>query len=524
MPAHPAAPGSASASLATASLHSSAPASDFSAPLRSLPWWRRFDVRLAAVFGGISLLIISVSAIFTYHLIIDARMESFRKRLESLALSLAQTVEVDTIPLLAAQPDQGAAWRQRWQEKLLTIVNSEPDIDSIYILLATEQPAKLRFLLDASKISRVAESGEIYDASEYPFMLRAFSQVQVEDRVFADEFGATQSGYAPLRTSAGVVAGIIGVDVLAVRLDETRAQVLRFCLLLFGVSALAILGVAALVRQLVRRPISHVLAAAEAISAGRFDTRTAILSGDEFGLLGHRIDVMAEQLSERERIRATLGLYVSKDLARTLLATGKLPELGGTECLATVVFCDLAQYTRISECFTPGEIVSLINEYLGAMTEVIEAQAGCVLDFNGDGIMAVFGAPIPHPDHAERAVRSAFRMQQRMNQLNGEWEARGLALRWQKIGIEEIVLRIGIHTGPLVAGNIGNCSRMRYCVMGDTVNVAARLEEMNKELGTRIALSEDVRQRCPNDLVQDLVDCDLRSVRGRQTLLRVHAL
>ncbi|MCX6937464.1 MAG: adenylate/guanylate cyclase domain-containing protein [Verrucomicrobia bacterium] len=492
--------------------------------LIALPWWRRFDVRLAAIFGGISLLIITVSAIFTYVLIIDARMDSFRKRLESVALGLAQTVEVDAIPSLASLPDQGAAWRERWQEKLLAIVRSEPDIDSIYILLATDQPAKLRFLLDASKVSRVASHGELYDASEYPFMLRAFTQVQVEDRVYADEFGATQSGYAPLRTSSGEVAGIIGVDVLAVHLDETRAQVLRFCLVLFGFSALAILAVAALVRHLVRRPISRVLIAADDISVGRYETRTAILSRDEFGLLGHRIDAMAGQLAERERIRATLGLYVSSDLARTLLATGKLPELGGAECLATVVFCDLAQYTRISECFTPAEIVTLINEYLGAMTEVIESHGGCVLDFNGDGIMAVFGAPIPHPDHVERAVRSALRMQQRMNQLNGEWETRDLALRWQKIGIGEIVLRIGIHTGPVVAGNIGNRSRMRYCVMGDTVNVAARLEEMNKELGTRIALSEDVRQRCPSELVHDLVDCDLRTVRGRQTLLRVHAL
>lgn len=523
MPAKTAAPRPVPAATPSPSaLSGPAPAS--ATPLLGLPWWRRFDVRLAAIFGGISLLIITVSAFFTYQLIIDARMDSFRDRLESLALTLAQTVEVDAIPKLASLPDQGAAWRERWQEKLLTIVRSEPDIDSIYILLATDQPAQLSFLLDASKVSRVATAGERYDASEYPFMLRAFSSVQVEDRVFADDFGATQSGYAPLRTSTGEVAGIIGVDVLAVRLDETRRQVLRLCFLLFGLSALSILGVAALVRGLVNRPISRVLVAADDISAGRYETRTAIRSRDEFGLLGDRIDTMAGQLAERERIRATLGLYVSSDLARTLLATGKLPELGGTECLATVVFCDLSQYTRISECFTPSEIVSLINEYLGAMTEVIEAHGGCVLDFNGDGIMAVFGAPIPHPDHAERALRSALRMQQRMNQLNGEWEARDLALRWQETGIEEIILRIGLHTGPLVAGNIGNHSRMRYCVMGDTVNVAARLEEMNKELGTRIALSEDVRQRCPNELVRDLVDCDFRTIRGRQNLLRVHAV
>ncbi len=137
--------------------------------------------------------------------------------------------------------------------------------------------------------------------------------------------------------------------------------------------------------------------------------------------------------------------------------------------------------------------------------------------------MAVFGAPVALADHADRGLRAAIRMQQRITQLNGEWEARGLALRWQKAGVEQITLRIGLHTGPVIAGNIGNASRMRYCVMGDTVNVAARLEEMNKELGTRIAFSEEIRQRVPADLAADFVDCDLRAIRGRHTRVRVFA-
>lgn len=493
--------------------------------LAGLPWWRRFDVRLAAIFGGGSLLIVAIAACFAYGLIVEARMTSFRQRLESLALALSQTVETDAIPGLARRADGGAAWRELWHEKLITIVLSEPDIDSIYILLPTDKPAQLRFLLDASKTSRVAEPGEFYDATDYPYMLRAFrlNQVSVEDRVYADDFGATQSAYAPLRTAKGEVVGIIGVDVLAVSIAETRRQVLLLCLALFCFTGLAVMAISFLLRRLVRRPIARMLATTEAISDGRYDVRSGLHRCDEFGLLGDRIDAMAGQLAERERLRATFGLYLSADLARTLLESGKPPELGGVECLATVMFCDLAQYTRVSECFSPAETVSLVNEYLGAMTEVIESHGGCVLDFSGDGIMAVFGAPVAHADHADRALRAALRMQQRMNQLNGEWEARDLALRWQKVGVEQLLLRIGLHTGPVIAGHIGNTSRMRYSVMGDTVNVAARIEEMNKELGTRIAFSEEVRQRVSADLVTDFVDCDLRSIRGRHTLVRIFA-
>lgn len=491
---------------------------------RALPCWRRFDVRVAMVFGCASLAIVLAAAVFAYHAIVGARMESFSKRLESLALTLAQTIEVNAIPGLNRREDKGEAWIAEWQERLKTVVELEADIDSIYILLPTDQPAKLRFLLDASKVSRVAQTGEIYDASEYPFMLRAFNGVEVEDRVFEDEFGATQSAYAPLRTGAGEVVGIVGVDVLAVRLDETRAQVLWFCAAGFGLAGVAVVLVALFVRRQVHRPLARVLESTTAIAAGRFDTPTGLTGGDEFAVLGGQIDEMAAKLRDRERIRATFGLYVSQELAQNLLAADQLPRLGGEECLATVMFCDLTSYTRVSECFSPTETVALANEYLGIMTRVIEQHGGCVLDFSGDGVMAAFGAPVSMNDQAERALRAALMMQQRMNQLNGEWEARGLAERWQKVGVDQITLRIGIHTGPVVAGNIGGVSRMKYCVMGDTVNVAARLEEMNKELGSRICMSEQVKLRARAELSQDFVDCGLRKVRGRLLAVQVFAL
>ena len=496
--------------------------------LAALPWWRRFDVRIAALFGGAAFLVVVAAGVFAYSLIVDARMRSFTQRLESLALSLANTFEADAIPGLARRADGGAAWREEWRGRLMRIVEHERDIDSIYILLPTERPAQLRFLLDASKASRAAEPGELYDASEYPFMLRGFNQVSVEDRVFADEFGATQSAYAPLRTSKNEVVGIVGVDVLAVRLDETRRQVLLFCGAIFGVAAGAVVLLATLVRRRVRRPLSQALATTAAIAAGRHEPAAPgaapDTAGDEFALLATHLDDLSRQLRDRERLRATFGLYVSDDLAKAVLADGHAPTLGGVERLATILFADLSQYTRISEQFSPVEIVSLANEYLGAMTTLVEQHGGCVIDFRGDSVMAVFGAPVAQENHADRALRCALLMQQRMTQLNGGWEARGLAERWQKAGVDQLTLRIGIHTGPVVAGHIGGPSRMKYCVMGDTVNVAARLQEMNKELGTRIALSDQVKQRAHPGTSEGFIDCDMRPLRGRLGGVHVFAM
>lgn len=472
-------------------------------------------MKIAALVGCTALLIVIMVGVFAYRSIVNARLESFEDRLQSLALSLSETIDADAIARLPDSPDESEPRLAALHERLKRIVDRQADIDSIYILQATGSPGQLRFLVDASKISRVAHTGESYDATTMPFMLQGFERVSVEDRVYGDEFGQTQSSYAPLKTSDGRVVGIVGVDVLALRLDETRWQVVRFCALVFGIAFVAVAALALIVRRQVHRPLSRLLDAASAIAAGKLDTRLHAPSRDEFGLLAEQFDTMAGHLRDRERLRETFGLYVSRELASALLKDGQPPALGGVECVATVIFCDLSNYTRISEAFSAQEVIALVNEYLTAMSTIIESHKGCLLDFTGDGIIAGFGLPLPDADHARDAVQCAIEMRQRLTRLNGEWEARGLAERWQAVGIERIEARMGIHTGPLVAGNIGSASRMKYCVMGDTVNIAARLEEMNKEFNSTILLSDQVKIRVPVAMTDSFSDFGVVNIRGR---------
>ncbi len=346
-------------------------------------------------------------------------------------------------------------------------------------------------------------------------MLQGFDHVAIEDRVYGDDFGQTQSSYAPLRLKDGRVVGIVGIDVLAVRLEETRWKVIKFCVIVFGVASIAIFVLAAFVRKQVHQPLTRVLQAASDLADGRPHHRLQTRRRDEFGLLADQFDTMAQHLSDRQRLRETFGLYVSRALADELIKGGKLPELGGTECVATVVFCDLSNYTRISESLSAPEVITLINEYLAAMSEIVEAHQGCLLDFTGDGIIATFGTPLPLANHANQAVQCALQLRQRLTRLNGEWEANGLASRWQLLGIDRLEMRIGIHTGPLVAGNIGCASRMKYCVMGDTVNVASRLENMNKDFSTNILVSDQVKIRLPAEVSATFIDRGILKVRGR---------
>jgi len=352
-----------------------------------LPWWRRFDFRIAAIFGGAALIIVITSGLFAYRSIVDAKLDSFESRLQSLALSLSSTINAEDIAHASPDPTILTPAVQTLRDHLIQIVKNEPDIDSIYILLPTDKPGHLRFLIDASKASRVAKKFELYDATGLPFMLQGFDHVSVEDRVYGDDFGQTQSSYAPLRLKDGTVVGIVGVDVLAVRLDETRWKVIEFCVVVFGIAAIAIFVLAAFVRKQLHQPLARVLQAASDIADGRPHHQIHTRRHDEFGLLADCFDTMAQHLSDRERLRETFGLYVSRDLADSLIKGGKLPELGGTECVATVLFCDLSNYTRISESLGAPEVISLINEYLAAMSEIVEAHQDCLLDFTGDGII-----------------------------------------------------------------------------------------------------------------------------------------
>jgi len=245
---------------------------------------------------------------------------------------------------------------------------------------------------------------------------------------------------------------------------------------------------------------------------------------DEFGLLGKHFDKMADELKERQTLRDLFGRYLSEDVARSVLSQDHKIDLGGEEVVVTVLFCDIKDYTTISERLSPLQMVSMLNEYLGVMNSIIDQHGGCVIEFLGDGILAVFGAPQSFSDHAERATRCALAMRQGLESLNKQWLSDGLAQRWQALGISEIEFRIGMHTGLVVAGNLGSKTRMKYAVIGDTVNVAARLEHLNKEYQSTILISEEVKSRLPNDVADLAQRKGEATVKGRTQTVEIYSL
>jgi class 3 adenylate cyclase len=180
-------------------------------------------------------------------------------------------------------------------------------------------------------------------------------------------------------------------------------------------------------------------------------------------------------------LRASFGLYLAPQVIDQMVNSQTLPKLGGEMRNVTVFFSDVAGFSSIAEQLTPDALVGLMNEYLSAMTDIIEARGGYVDKYIGDSIVAVFGAPANDPDHAISAVRAALECRERLHQLN----TTAAAFRGHQLDH-----RIGLNTGEALVGNIGSRRRFNYTVMSDTVNLASRLEGANKYFATSIMASE----------------------------------
>jgi adenylate cyclase len=234
-----------------------------------------------------------------------------------------------------------------------------------------------------------------------------------------------------------------------------------------------------------------------------FDVLTPILA---IRLSGSLHDAM-----ERRRIQRSFHQYVGREVAERIYSDD--PALAGQRRTVSIMFTDLRDFTTLSEAMAAEQVAQQLNEYFPMMVQAVERNHGIINDFIGDAVMAVYGAPVDNPDHAMDAVRTALQMQAGLKVLNAGWEARGLPT---------LRMGIGIHTGPVFAGNVGAPRRMKYTVVGDAVNVAARLEGLNKDLQTTLLISGDTYGS-----VKEWIKAEDRGdfrVKGRHQVVKVYEI
>jgi class 3 adenylate cyclase len=293
-------------------------------------------------------------------------------------------------------------------------------------------------------------------------------------------------------------------EVLAI-LRRLKMQLL----ISLGIVGVVLLVIAVGLTQSIRGPLYQLAQVAEHIRDGKLDTVVPVTGRDAVGRMAAALASMAKGLKERDRIRDLFGRYIASDVAGEMLASGGVLE--GKSRRVTVLMSDIRGFTRMSEAMPPVQVVAFLNEYFTEMVDAV-LECGGVLDkFIGDGLLAVFGSLAPQPDHAERAIRAALRMRAKLAKINGERAS---------MGLPAIAIGIGIHTDDCIVGNIGSNKRLEYTVVGDGVNVASRVEALNKQFGTTILTTETTYEAIKNEF--ECRQMPEAEIRGRASTFRFY--
>ncbi|MFN3593503.1 MAG: adenylate/guanylate cyclase domain-containing protein, partial [Thiobacillaceae bacterium] len=271
--------------------------------------------------------------------------------------------------------------------------------------------------------------------------------------------------------------------------EEARASQLNWIITAIA-TALGLIFAWVVSRALVE-PIRRLLGGTQKVEQGELDVQILVKTRDELAELAESFNHMVAGLREKERIRETFGRYVDPRIVQGLLEN-RLPAEGGERHVMTVFFSDLAGFTRMCEGLTPDTAVRFLNRHFALMAEVIRARQGIIDKYIGDAVMAFWGPPFTEPDaHARLCCQAALEQLDRLDELRRELPD----LLGIRHGLPSVDMRMGIASGEVTVGNIGSQSARGYTVIGDTVNLASRLEQANKLYGTHILVAEATRQQ-----------------------------
>lgn len=274
--------------------------------------------------------------------------------------------------------------------------------------------------------------------------------------------------------------------------------------------------------RIIIRPLNELTEAAGRIKDGDYKTRVSIVTNDELGTLADSFNDMADSLAEKEFMRDTFGKVVDPEVRDYLMKGAGKSALGeplrGETRTVTVLFCDIRNFTAMSEKMAAADVVSLLNRYFTELGKCITAHHGIINKYIGDAIMAIFGAPMESDNCTRDAFAAALEMRDALERVNAVFKTEGRP---------QLNFGIGIHTGPVFAGTIGAESRMEYTVIGDTVNTASRLEALCKAYKVDLLVSEaaahhlDSARTEDNPQIPPLVFVAEAEIRGKSEPMRI---
>jgi class 3 adenylate cyclase len=470
--------------------------------------WRRLGVRYFTVYltletcTALAISVATIGLLALYEPLTGGEFLRIALVISALTLISARigakaAIHGDAGPLYAwARGDRGRegaveAWRaavsaprqfvvrSAWQPVVLVAVPM-----SFYITLELDLPAYSQLILLAGGCVAIAYSAILhFFGSELALRPVLQDIAQQLPRSFSDP-GAGVPLRWKLLGSLPLINVITGVAVSGLSTRERAAlsdlglDVVVAVLVAFTVS----FELTLLLTRSIVAPVRELLEATGRVREGDLSARVALTSGDELGQLAHGFNQMLDGLEERERLREAFGSYVSPDVAQRVLEEGEL--LRGEDVEVTVLFVDICDFTSFAERASARETVAYLNDFFGLVVPVLDKHGGHANKFIGDGVLGVFGVPERHGDHAGRALAAAVEIASLVDERYGD------SLR----------VGIGLNSGPVSVGSVGGGGRLEFTVIGDAVNVAARVEKLTRSTGDTILFAEGTRALLPRDV------------------------
>ena len=451
----------------------------------------RFFWKLLALVAGLAVSVLVVSASTFFLTATDRLIDGVGREAIRLAGDAANVLDTELVRTVLAEPDDTLEWRLLVDE--LAEIQSEQGlagVENVYLLASVD--GVLRVLADPTGDDPALAVADTVLVDVKRAVLRT-RQPSYAPEAYSDEYGTWMSGYVPLSSDGQELPVLLAVDLplgaLPVMEDIVRAALLRSLIPALVLSLI----VAVLLSRRLTRPVTNLTDAMTRVRGGDYTASVAITSSDEIGEMSQAFNELVVELEEKARLRSILDRSVSTVVADKLLAggltlTGEIREI-------TALFADIRGFTSLVESLPAKGVVQMLNEYFGALIPCVQRHGGVVDKLIGDEVFAVFGAPVDLEDDAISAVRAALDMREALETVNRTREARGDL---------PISFGVGMNSGSAVAGGLGADTHLEYTVVGNTVNIAARL--CSEAAAGQIVLSQATYVRVKHKVEAEALD------------------
>ncbi len=467
----------------------------------------RFSLGMVSV--GLVLLTSAFLGGVTYWTAQQILRDNLRTRMSDLISSAALQLDATAHQDIQKPDDETTPVYRAFKQKLQGIRNISKDIRFIYTSRLDGQ-GRVVFVVDAEESAdNVSHVGDVY-AEASPLMRALFAKpvrAVVEEQFSTDRWGTFLSSYAPFFAPDGRLEGVVGMDISADQVLAYERQHLNVILMVVALFSLFGMLLGSIMSRRIAR--SLLLLEQDMSRIQQLDLTTELTLTSRI----QEIVSMRDTVQNMKNSLRSFRKYVPADLVMELVQLRQEAVLGAELRSVTLFFSDIAGFTTLTEQMTPEQLSQRMGIYFEAMTRTLMHHQGTVDKFIGDAVMAFWGAPKPQDSHALLACQAALRCQQALDVLAADWAQQG---------IPPFPTRIGLCTGEALVGNMGYAERMSYTALGDVVNLASRLEGLNKFYGTRILIGESTHAQVRSVMATRCLG--IVAVKGKTRGVRIYEL